>query len=135
MSENRKNRNKGITLISLVIIIVVLIILSVVLIILSGISIGMLTEENEIISDAIKAEEEARSAGIQEKIRLMDKESVLFKGKNLTKLDEENVKNELIKEGYIEEKDTIEISGYDGMVIINKDTDNEEIITYRELKP
>ena len=61
--KNKKNLNRGITLIALVITIIVLLILA-------GISIAMLTGENGILTKADKAREETERAEIIERVKL-----------------------------------------------------------------
>jgi len=61
--DERKNDIKGITLIALVITIIILLLLA-------GISIGMLTGENGILTKATEAEEETKKSNIKEKIQL-----------------------------------------------------------------
>ena len=60
----QKNKERGITLIALVVTIIVLIILA-------GVSIGMLVEENGIITQAQKATEDTEAAVIKEKLDLV----------------------------------------------------------------
>ena len=61
--EIKKLRNKGITLIALVITIIVLLILA-------GVSIAMLTGENGILTQAQNAKKETERAKIIEEVRL-----------------------------------------------------------------
>ena len=60
---NKANKEKGITLIDLVITIVVLLLLA-------GVSIGMLTGENGIITQATNAINKTESAGVKEQVNL-----------------------------------------------------------------
>ncbi len=80
------NKNKGITLITLVVTIVVLLILA-------GISVAMLTGENGIISQAIKASDASKKANIDEIVRvnLLEQETL-----DLTTYETfENIKEDL----------------------------------------
>ena len=81
-------KNKGITLIALVITIIVLLILA-------AVSIATLTGENGILTQANKAKEETRGANVDETIQLwkIEKES----GK-LTETSASKSKDELLKE-------------------------------------
>ena len=63
MLKNTLRRNKGITLIALVVTIIVLLILA-------GISISMLTGQNGILTNASKAKNETGEAQIEEKVKL-----------------------------------------------------------------
>ena len=63
MLKETLKRNKGITLIALVVTIIVLLILA-------GISIAMLTGQNGILTNASKAKDETETAQIEEKLKL-----------------------------------------------------------------
>ena len=69
------NKNKGITLIALIITIIVLLILA-------GVSIAMLTGENGILTQAKKAKEETKEVAIEEENRITDYEDYISKYTN-----------------------------------------------------
>ena len=82
----KKTKNKGITLIALVITIIVLLILA-------AISISMLTGDNSIIKNAVKAKE---SSEISEEKEIVEKATVQAMGKNkYGSIIEKELKNEL----------------------------------------
>ena len=60
---NLENKNKGVTLIALVVTIIIILLLA-------GTSIAMLTGENGILTQAVKAKEKTEVAGVKEKIKL-----------------------------------------------------------------
>ena len=124
-----KKKQKGITLIALVITIIILLILA-------GISIVMLTKENGILTKASIAKEETKKAQYKEEIGLIIAEKKIEK---LNNTEETRALIELVAEG-IEEKDwqrsvTIcdedeneDIEPSQGTKIIVETKDNYEII-------
>ena len=74
--KKKIDTTRGITLIALVITIIILLILA-------GISIGMLTGENGILTKASKAKEESKKAEYQEEIQLIITEKKIEKTTNL----------------------------------------------------
>ena len=107
-SKNLKSKNKGITLIALVVTIVVLLILA-------GISIGALTGDNGIINQAHTAKEDTEIASWEEQIDLaiIDAEN---KHRNPT-LDD--IKEELKNKGVIDDYSQVD---KDGVITTNKPT-------------
>ena len=105
-SKNLKSKNKGITLIALVVTIVVLLILA-------GISIGVLTGDNGIINQAHTAKEDTEIASWEEQIDLaiIDAEN---KHRNPTMDD---VIDELINKGVIDSESQVD---KDGVITTNK---------------
>ena len=105
-SKNLKSKNKGITLIALVVTIVVLLILA-------GISIGALTGDNGIINQAHTAKEDTEIASWEEQIDLaiIDAEN---KHRNPT-LDD--IKEELKNKGVIDDYSQVD---KDGVITTNK---------------
>ena len=85
MLKNTLRRNKGITLIALVVTIIVLLILA-------GISISMLTGQNGILTNASKAKNETGEAQIEEKVKLSVGDA-LTRGTGT--LEDENLKSAL----------------------------------------
>ena len=63
INSNEINKNKGITLIALVVTIIILILLA-------GVSIGMLTGENGLLTQITKAKQQTEIARIKEEIKL-----------------------------------------------------------------
>ena len=63
MKKMKKQKNRGITLIALVITIIVLLILA-------GVTISTLTGENGILTKAITAKEQTRAAEVEEQVNL-----------------------------------------------------------------
>ena len=105
-----KNKEKGITLIALVITIIVLLILA-------GISIAMLTGENGILTKTSTAKEETKKAQYKEEIGLIIAEKKIEK---LNNTEETRALIELVAEG-IEEKD------WQRSVTICDEDENEDI--------
>ena len=98
MLRETLKRNKGITLIALVVTIIVLLILA-------GISISMLTGQNGILTNASKAKNETGEAQIEEKVKLSVGDA-LTRGTGT--LEDENLKSAL--NSYIG-KDNYKITG------------------------
>ena len=115
MLRNTLRRNKGITLIALVVTIIVLLILA-------GISISMLTGQNGILTNASKAKNETGEAQIEEKVKLSVGDA-LTRGTGT--LEDENLKSAL--NSYIG-KDKYKITGdkESGWVVTIKEKENEK---------
>lgn len=112
MKRNLKNKQKGITLIALVITIIVLLILA-------GISIAMLTGENGLLTKATKSEQETKKASAKEKIQLAIMSSFEKDGA----FHVETFKTEIQKQGgkVLEENDetiVVEIDGWKATIAI-----------------
>ena len=88
MEKLNINKNKGITLIALVITIIVLLILA-------GVSIAMLTGENGILNQAKKAKEETEIASEEEKVKLATSGALLQD--NAGSIIQSNLQSELSK--------------------------------------
>ena len=100
MKENKeilKRKERGITLIALVITIIVLLILA-------GVSIAMLTGENGILTQAQNAKNKTEQSGEEEKVKLA---VVAAKTDGYGEIKEEDLTNELIK--YFENKSNFNI--------------------------
>ena len=114
--ENQKKQNGGITLIALVITVIVLLILA-------GISITMLTGENGILNQAVKAKEKTESATLQEEVTLVLNEKTtdeLVEGEEkeiieyLNKIEGATIeKNEQVGDLYYVSKNNATVSVYD----------------------
>ena len=94
------NKNKGITLIALVITVIVLLILA-------GVSIAMLTGENGILNQAKKAKEETEIASEEEKVKLATSAALLQD--NAGSIIQSNLQSELSK--YFDTEDFSVLSG------------------------
>ena len=123
-----KKKEKGITLIALVVTIVVLLILA-------GISISMLTGENGVITQAKLAKESTRGGDVQETIDLTIVDNEL---KETGKKTKETLVNELYNDGKLTEKEVEELQDTDTIEIgivtvdfsgLNGDED-EEVESY-----
>ena len=97
------NKNKGITLIALVITVIVLLILA-------GVSIAMLTGENGILNQAKKAKEETEIASEEEKVKLATSGALLQD--NGESIIQSNLQSELSK--YFDTEDFSVSSGTNG---------------------
>lgn len=107
-------RNKGITLISLIITIIVLLILA-------GISISLLTNENGILNKAQIAKEENIKAETQEKLKIIIGKLIVNKNGD-AKLIDLNELTDIENENYNEEvalNKKIETSDYEAKIVIN----------------
>ena len=102
-----KKKEKGITLIALVVTIVVLLILA-------GISISMLTGENGVITHAKLAKESTRGGDVQETIDLTIVDNEL---KETGKKTKETLVNELYNDGKLTEKEVEELQDTDTIEI------------------
>lgn len=113
MKENQL-KNKGITLIALVITIIILLILS-------GVTIAMITGENGILKYAIEAKEEYEKKAMQEKVNLIITELITnqkIDGKQITKEDlEKKLKENGIEATVDDTKTPWEIQLTDGTII------------------
>lgn len=89
-------KNKGITLIALVVTIVVLLILA-------GITIGTLTSDNGVIKEAVTAKEKAEKAEVEEQIEI----AILEAEKKYRNPTLDNVINELINNDIIDTKEQV----------------------------
>ena len=126
----KDTKEKGITLIALVITIIVLIILA-------GVTIAMLVGENGILTKAIEGKEQTRKAGAEEQVQI----AVMGSIKNDGNIDNKELKNNLDKidkiTGVPEEitdEDfplTVNVDGYD--VVINKDGTIKEAGKWKEV--
>ena len=123
-----KKKEKGITLIALVVTIVVLLILA-------GVSISMLTGENGVITQAKLAKESTRGGDVQETIDLTIVDNEL---KETGKKTKETLVNELYNDGKLTEKEVEELQDTDTIEIgivtvdfsgLNGDED-EEVESY-----
>ena len=127
----RKNTEKGITLIALVVTIVVLLILA-------GISMSMLTGENGVITQARKSKEETRGGTVEEQRDIWRSNNNLDKqtGDNTSQtLDEllEDLKNK----GYLNDKEIEQIKD-EGYVVIGShyiEFDKKEEVDWSKLEP
>ena len=124
-----KKKEKGITLIALVVTIVVLLILA-------GISISMLTGENGVITHAKLAKESTRGGDVQETIDLTIVDNEL---KETGKKTKETLVNELYNDGKLTEKEVEEVQDTDTIEIgivtvdfsgLNGDEDEESYVGY-----
>ena len=98
MRGNLEKRNKGITLIALVITIIVLLILA-------GVTIATLTGENGILTKATEAKEETRAAEAEERVDLWKSEKEASNYINGTVKEEDELLEEMIKDGIIFEEE------------------------------
>ena len=111
MNTKLKN-NKGITLIALVITIIVLLILA-------GISIAMLTGNNGILTQANEAKEENIQGSEEERIKLAYNNLQIKKNLNeITEINAENLKNQMISDGEKEENIETEYYNVDKSIAI-----------------
>ncbi|MBR3162851.1 MAG: type II secretion system protein [Clostridia bacterium] len=100
--KNILNKNKGITLIALVITIIVLLILT-------GITIASLTGENGLLKRAENAKENQRGGTVQDEVALALAENEIIENLNKTKENKENKKTkadvvaDLLAKGYLRE--------------------------------
>ncbi len=119
-------RNKGITLIALVITIIVLLILA-------AVSIATLTGENGILLQANKAKEETRGANVDETIRLwkMEKESGKLTGTSASKSKDELLK-ELKEQKLITDEEFEKLTDGEEVTIGSKTISIEDIKTIVE---
>ncbi len=104
--KEKFKRNKGITLIAIVITIIVLLILA-------GISISMLTGQNSILKRATEAKEKTETANIEEQRKLAQAEA-------LTNIEEITYKGIRIPEGFAPTRIEGEDSVDEGLVITDK---------------
>ena len=110
MIKKQKNKQRGITLIALVITIIVLLILAVV-------SMNALFGENGIISNAKNAKEKTRGTDVKERVALAVNENLIAENSNGTKVTKSAIIQELVNQGkltkqeadLLEENDIIEI--------------------------
>ncbi len=125
----KKERNNGITLIALVITIIILLILA-------GISIGILTGENGVLSKASKAKEETEINHYKEQIELIRTELKL-QNENYTSPTIEQIETALQPKEWIQGMEIITVEGTEKLKLTTKEnyifyiTENEvsEIIT------
>lgn len=89
-------KDKGITLISLVVTIVVLLILA-------GVTIGTLTSDNGVIKEATTAKEKAEKAGVEEQIEM----AILKVGKKYTNPTLDNIIDQMKEDGIINSTDDV----------------------------
>ena len=108
-SKEKQTKNKGITLIALVITIIVLLILA-------GVSIAMLTGENGILTQATNAREKTTKAEEEEKIKMAVMGSSVNNNGYVDILDETSFKNELTNQFGSQELDVM--ANRDGSFII-----------------
>ena len=109
--QKKQRKNKGITLIALVMTIIVLLILA-------GVSIATLTENNGILTQANQAKENNNSAAVKEKVQVEATGSFDNKGVFSPTLFKENLKNNLglTDSDIVENADgtiTVKIDGYE----------------------
>ena len=109
--QKKQRKNKGITLIALVMTIIVLLILA-------GVSIATLTENNGILTQANQAKENNNSAAVMEKVQVEATGSFDNKGVFSPTLFKENLKNNLglTDSDIVENADgtiTVKIEGYE----------------------
>lgn len=125
-----KEKNKGITLIALVITIILLLILA-------GISISMLSGENSILIQAINSGDKSRGGEIQEKVILEATNNAGVDYVSGTKKDREQVINELHENGKLKdeeveklkESDTITIGGITiDFGVLENNTSSEKLV-------
>lgn len=118
-----KCKQKGITLIALVITIIVLIILA-------GVTVATLTGENGILKNATKAKEETESTSTQEKIS-MAWQSLITKRQlsNISDpISDNELKEQLVMEG--ENADNLDVTGGTGTLTVKyKDTEITYVVT------
>ncbi len=119
-------KNKGITLIALVITIIVLLILA-------AVSIATLTGENGILSQANKAKEETRGANVDETIQLwkIEKESGKVTGTSASKSKDELLK-ELKEQKLITDKEFEKLTNGEEITIGSKTISIEDVKTIVE---
>ncbi len=119
-------KNKGITLIALVITIIVLLILA-------AVSIATLTGENGILSQANKAKEETRGANVDETIQLwkIEKESGKVTGTSASKSKDELLK-ELKEQKLITDKEFEKLTNGEEITIGSKTIIIEDVKTIVE---
>ncbi len=132
--ENLKNKEKGITLIALIVTIVVLLILA-------GITIGTLTGDNGIIGNSKDAKEETEIANEKE---ILEQATIGAMGKNKNGILEKDILQEELekdvgdgKTNVTEEKDTITVEFTDSKRFydIDKDGNIEQYIPYIDTTP
>lgn len=112
--QKQKSKQKGITLIALVVTIIVLIILA-------GVSLNMLVGDNGIITQAQEAEEKTEEASLEEKIRLLTAETAInqYTGESEEKTAEE-LQNELNQQG-----ENVLVIQWDKYIIFDLNTNKE----------
>ena len=112
--KETKARNKGVTLIALVVTIVVLLILA-------GVTIATLTGENGIIQRAVEAREKTEVATLEEKIKLITAESIIneYAGDSEEKTAQE-IQNELNGQG-----ENVLVVQWDKYIIYDLDKNKE----------
>lgn len=95
MKKNQLRKyERGITLIALVVTLVVLLILA-------AVSIGMLTGENGIIKQSNDAKTETRSGEVEDKVDMWKTENKLYKYSNVNVITEEELIEDLKKQGLV----------------------------------
>lgn len=110
MMKKQMKRNRGITLIALVVTIVVLLILA-------GASISMLTGENGIITQAQNAKLETRAGNVREEVDLWKTENALRKTNNEEQISKETMLSNLKNKGILYEE---EINRQEEIITIGK---------------
>ena len=124
MMKKQMKRNRGITLIALVVTIVVLLILA-------GASISMLTGENGIITQAQNAKLETRAGNVREEVDLWKTENALRKTNNEEQISKETMLSNLKNKGILYEE---EINRQEEIITIGKNiipygTEDEKKVT------
>ena len=103
--QEQKNKQKGITLIALVVTIIVLIILA-------GVSINMLVGDNGIITQAQSAQRETEEAEAREKLEMALLDLQMEKYTNPNYNDEQFIKDYLASQGMVAQDDVVIVGGY-----------------------
>jgi len=109
------NKNRGITLIALVITIIVLLILA-------GISISMLTGENGLLTKASLAKDNTRAGGIQEEINLAVAQNELYNYSEGQKTNKDDLIEKLHDEGKLTDEEYNLLKGTEEVPGVNKIT-------------